>query len=192
MPLVKKIVYDYVLDEVLKNNTRSDMPDDFITQDGLNSAPNLQEFLDIVIEPVRNRIRRLPLSREEVTKTPFVVLPIMTYIIQFYEQVNIQLQENIQPAQSEELLEQTTEQPPAQTVELVHPQTQMLQPQRPRLFSLFPNPSFKWRFIKIDGQNLTTLFRDTRLQKEENETNFALTTRCFFNSFDFTALKIRR
>ncbi|KAI8061405.1 hypothetical protein BDF21DRAFT_455741 [Thamnidium elegans] len=191
MPLVKKVVYDYVLDEVLKNDTRSDMPEGFITQDGLNSAPNLQAFLNNIIQPVRNRAPRLPLSREEVTKNPFIVLSIMTYIIEFYEQVNIQLQENAQPEQSEELLEQTTEQPPAQTVELVRPQIQMRQPQRPRLFSLFPNPSLKWRFIKIDGQNLSTLFPDTRLQKEENETNFALATRCFFNSFDFTKLKIR-
>ncbi|KAI8073790.1 hypothetical protein BDF21DRAFT_475198, partial [Thamnidium elegans] len=191
MPLVKKIVYDYVLDEVLKNDTRSDMPEDFITQDGLNSAPNLQAFLNDIIQPVRNRAPRLPLSREEVTKNPFIVLSIMTYIIEFYEQVNIQLQENAQPEQSEELLEQTTEQPPAQTVELVRPQTRIRQPQRPRLFSLFPNPSLKWRFIKIDGQNLSTLFPDTRLQREENETNFALATRCFFNSFDFTKLKIR-
>ncbi|KAI8080605.1 hypothetical protein BDF21DRAFT_419346 [Thamnidium elegans] len=166
MPLVKKVVYDYVLDEALKNDTRSDMPEDFITQDGLNSAPNLQAFLNDIIQPV--------------TKNPFIVLSIMTYIIEFYEQVNIQLQENMQPEQSEELLEQTIEQPPAQTVEL-----------RPRLFSLFPNPSLKWRFIKIDGQNLSTLFPDTRLQREENETNFALATRCFFNSFDFTKLKIR-
>ncbi|KAI8062966.1 hypothetical protein BDF21DRAFT_402712 [Thamnidium elegans] len=191
MPLVKKIVYDYVLDEVLKNDTRSDMPEDFITQDGLNSAPNLQAFLNDIIQPVRNRAPRLPLSREEVTKNPFIVLSIMTYIIEFYEQVNIQLQENAQPEQSEELLEQTTEQPLAQTVELVRPQTRMRQPQRPRLFSLFPNPSLKWRFIKIDGQNLSTLFLDTRLQREENETNFAFATRCFFNSFDFTKLKIR-
>ncbi|KAI8087419.1 hypothetical protein BDF21DRAFT_461044 [Thamnidium elegans] len=105
------VVYDYVLDEVLKNDTRSDMPEDFITQDGLNSAPNLQAFLNDIIQPVRNRAPRLK--------------------------------------------------------------------------------RLKWRFIKIDGQNLSTLFPDTRLQKEENETNFALATRCFFNSFDFTKLKIR-
>ncbi|KAI8072094.1 hypothetical protein BDF21DRAFT_424859 [Thamnidium elegans] len=184
MPLVKKIVYDYVLDEVLKNDTRSDMPEDFITQDGLNSAPNLQAFLNDIIQPVRKQSPRLPLSREEVTKNPFIVLSIMTYIIEFYEQVNIQLQENAQPEQSEELLEQTTEQPPAQTVELVRPQTQMRQPQRPRLFSLFPKSLvLNGGFIKIDGQNL--------LQREENETNFALATRCFFSSFDFTKLKIR-
>ncbi|KAG2228747.1 hypothetical protein INT48_009348 [Thamnidium elegans] len=111
MPLVKKVVYDYVLDEVLKNDTRSDMLEDFITQDGLNSAPNLQAFLNDIIQPVRNRAPRLPLSREGVTKNPFIVLSIMTYIIEFYERVNIQLQENAQPEQSEELLEQTTDNP---------------------------------------------------------------------------------
>ncbi|GAA5806707.1 hypothetical protein MFLAVUS_000055 [Mucor flavus] len=161
MPLVNKVVYGYILDEVLKNDTRSDMPEDFITQDVLNSASNLQAFLNNIIQPVRNRVHRLPLSREE---------------------------ENAQPAPTD----QTTEQPPAQTGELARPQpAQIRQPRRPRLFSLFPSPSFKWRFIKVDGQNLSTLFPDTRLLKEENEANFAFSTRCFFNSFDFTELKIR-
>jgi hypothetical protein len=77
MPFVKKVVYDYVLDEVLKNDTRSDMPEDFIAQDGLNSAPNLQAFLSSIIQPVRNRAHRLSLSREEVTKNPFIVLSII-------------------------------------------------------------------------------------------------------------------
>ncbi|KAI7899332.1 uncharacterized protein BX663DRAFT_554972 [Cokeromyces recurvatus] len=172
MPLVNKVVYDYVLDEVLKNDTRLGMLEGFITQDGLNSAPNLQAFLNNIIQPVRNRIHRLPLSREEVIENPFI--------------------ENAQPTRAEEPLEQPTEQPPAQTVELVYPQTQTRQSQRPHLFSLFPNPSLKWQFIKNDGQNLSTLFPDTRLQKEENETNFALATCCFFNSFDFTKLEIRK
>ncbi|GAA5807494.1 hypothetical protein MFLAVUS_000857 [Mucor flavus] len=56
-PLVSKVVYGYVLDEVLQNDTRSDMPEDFITQDVLNSAPNLQAFLNNIIQPVRNRLK---------------------------------------------------------------------------------------------------------------------------------------
>lgn len=81
MPLVNKVEYGYVLDEALKNDTRSDMPEDFITQDVLNSAPNLQAFLNNIIQPVRNRVHRLPLSREEVTENPFVVLSVMSYIL---------------------------------------------------------------------------------------------------------------
>ncbi|GAA5813666.1 hypothetical protein MFLAVUS_007152 [Mucor flavus] len=125
------------------------------------TAPKLQAFLNNIIQPVRNRVHRLPLSREEVTKNPFVVLSVMSYTRQFYELINIQLQENTQPAPIDQSTEQPPEQPPAQTGELV------------------------------DGQKLSTLFPDTRLQKEENEANFAFSTRCFFNSFDFTKLKIR-
>lgn len=202
MPLVKKLVYGYALDEVLKNVARSDMPENFITQDDLNSAPNLQTFLNGMIQPVRNRIPHFPLSREEVTKNPFTVLAMMNHILQFYEQVNIQLQQHLQPQQLPQQLpeqlaqpiqtEQPLEQLPAQAVQLVRPQEQPRQPQQPRLFSLFPNPSFKWRFVKVDGQNLFTLFPDTRLQKEENETYFAFAARCFFNSFNFIKLNIKR
>ncbi|KAK4518852.1 uncharacterized protein ATC70_009076 [Mucor velutinosus] len=138
MPLVNKIVYGYALeDEVLENDTRSNMPEDFITENVLDSAPNLQAFLNDIIQPVRNSAHRLPLSREEVTKNPFIAPSVMSYILQFYEQVNIQLQKNAQPA--------TTEQPSAQTGELVRPQpAQIRHPRRPRLFSLFPtSPSFK-------------------------------------------------
>jgi cell envelope opacity-associated protein A len=187
------------LDEVLKNAARSDMPENFITQHELNSAPNLQTFLNDIIQPVRNRILHFPLSREEVTKNPFTALAMVNHILQFYEQVNIQLQQHVQPQQRPEQLqeqlaqpiqtEQPLEQLPAQAVQLVRPQEQTRQPQQPRLFSLFPNPSFKWRIVKVDGHNLFTLFPDTHLQEEENETNFAFAARCFFNSFNFTKLK---
>lgn len=205
MPLVKKLVYIYALDEVLQNVARSDMPADFITQDTVDSAPNLQIFLNEIIQPIRNRIPHFPLSRGEVTKNPFSVLAMMNYILQFYEQVNIQLQQPIQTQEPQEQLSEQSVQPiqtpepqeqlPVQavrTVQLVRPREQIRRPQQPRLFALFPNPSLKWRFIKVDGENLSTLFPDTRLPKEENETNFAFSMRRFYNSFNFMKLGIRR
>ncbi|CEG82634.1 hypothetical protein RMATCC62417_16680 [Rhizopus microsporus] len=148
MPLVKKLVYDYALDEVLKKAARLDMPENFITHD-LNSAPNLQIFLNDMIQPVRNRIPHFPLSREEVTKK---VVHGFSHD-ESHSPVNIQLQQHVQPQQLPEQLpeqlaqpiqtEQPLEQLPAQAVQLVRPQEQTRQLQRPRLFSLFPNPSFK-------------------------------------------------
>ncbi|ORE09843.1 hypothetical protein BCV72DRAFT_317339 [Rhizopus microsporus var. microsporus] len=144
MPLVKKLVYGYALDEVLKNATISDMPENFITQYDLNSAPNLQTFLNDVIQLVRNRMPHFPLSRE-VTKNPFTVLAMMNHIHQFYEQANIQLQQHVQPQQLPEHLaqpiqiEQPLEQLPAQAVQLVCPQEQTWWSQQPRLFSLLSN-----------------------------------------------------
>lgn len=41
----------------------------FITQDIADSAPNLQIFLNEIIQPIRNRIPHFPFSRE-VTKDP--------------------------------------------------------------------------------------------------------------------------
>ncbi|CEG74723.1 hypothetical protein RMATCC62417_09885 [Rhizopus microsporus] len=104
MTLLKKLVYGYALDEVLKNAARSDMPENFITQDDLNSAPNLQTFLNDMIQSVRNRTPHFPLSREEVSKNLFTVLTMINHILQFYQQVDIQLQLHVQPQQLPEQL----------------------------------------------------------------------------------------
>ncbi|KAI8097817.1 uncharacterized protein B0P05DRAFT_461116, partial [Gilbertella persicaria] len=62
--------------------------------------------------------------------------------------------------------------------------------QRPRLFSLFPNPSSKWRFTKIDRENIDVLFHEAKIPKENDESQFSLAARRFFDLFDFTKLKI--
>ncbi|KAI8079100.1 uncharacterized protein B0P05DRAFT_637594 [Gilbertella persicaria] len=62
--------------------------------------------------------------------------------------------------------------------------------QRTRLFSLFPNPSSKWRFIKIDRENVDVLFHEAKIPKENNESQFSLAARRFFDLFDFTKSKI--
>lgn len=154
MPTIKKIVYGYILDEILKNDTRSDLPEGFLPQD----VPDLQQFLNSEIQPIKNRIPNLPCSKEAVSNDPLSVFSVMKHILLYYE--------SIRPTQPE-------------------------QPQ-PRLFSLFPNPSTKWRFIKIDRENIDVLFHEARIQKENNESQFSLTTRRFFHIFDFKKLKINR
>ncbi|KAI8078020.1 uncharacterized protein B0P05DRAFT_492017, partial [Gilbertella persicaria] len=64
--------------------------------------------------------------------------------------------------------------------------------QRPRLFSLFQNPSSKWRFIKIDRKDIDVLFHEAKIPKENNESQFSLAAQRFFDLFDFTKLKIHR
>lgn len=159
MPPLKKIVYEYILPEVLDNSVRSNIPENFIHEGDLNNAPNLQQYLNGVIQPIRSRVQHIPLSREYVTETnPFIVMNLMKYILQQYEG---------------EYLERSEE-------------------NKPRLFPLFPSPSLKWRFIKIDGQNIATLFPDSRIPAERNESNFSLTVRRFYETFKFNKLSIRR
>lgn len=222
MTVVKKIVYGYMLDEALMNDTRADMPEDFVAQGDLDSTLNIQTFLNNTIQSIRNRAPKIPLSKEVVTKNPFSVLSMMNYILQFYEQVNRRIQDSLQISENssvqaqdqpqeqsvnqpldqlgeqlggrldehpaDQLQDQPVNQPAEQPTE--HPVEQR-QPHRPRMFSLFPNPSLKWRFVKIDDQNLSTVFADTKLQKAQNESKFDFATRRFYFAFDFTKLRIK-
>ncbi|KAI7896149.1 uncharacterized protein EV154DRAFT_535887 [Mucor mucedo] len=54
----------------------------------------------------------------------------------------------------------------------------------PGLFSLFPNPSLHWRFVKIDSQNLTGVFPTASMERLEEETVFEYTQRYFFAHFN--------
>ncbi|GAA5810960.1 hypothetical protein MFLAVUS_004388 [Mucor flavus] len=61
----------------------------------------------------------------------------------------------------------------------------------PRRFSLFPNPTLHWRFIKIDAQNLTGIFSDAKQKKQANESSFDHQQRCFYQMFAFKRLGIQ-
>lgn len=137
MRTVKNLVYDYILDEIFTNQERTNIPENIISIEEFEALPDLQATLDTLIQPIINRSPRVPVTRVEVTKDPFMILTILRYILEYYE--NLDLSE---------------------------------QSQQPRLFSLFPNPSLKWRFIKIDGNNLNVLFPDTRLPRLDNETRY--------------------
>ncbi|KAI8991921.1 hypothetical protein BDF20DRAFT_76332 [Mycotypha africana] len=55
---------------------------------------------------------------------------------------------------------------------------------------MFPNPSMKWRFKKLDSQNLHHFFPYDRLTKLDYETEIDYISRCFFRYFNFTIFKI--
>ncbi|ORE01191.1 hypothetical protein BCV72DRAFT_82419 [Rhizopus microsporus var. microsporus] len=149
MSVVKKLVYNYIFHEVLTNIARSDMPEDFLAQDTLNLVPSLQVHIDRIIQPIKNRLQQPPLNKEIITANPFTVLNVMAFILDLYEQKNVQAQRQ-------------------------QPEQQRQRRPQPRLFSLFPNSSYKWRFIKLDGENLNTIFRDTRLLRQYGGINKSL------------------
>lgn len=49
-----------------------------------------------------------------------------------------------------------------------------------RLFNLSPNPGMKWRFVKIDSQNLIGIFGRNTLQKQAEKRPFDFTQRSFW------------
>jgi len=187
MLIVKKLVYNYIFDEVLTKIARSDMQDDFLDQDTLNLAPNLQAYIDRIIQPIRNRLPQLPLDKKTITANPFTVLNAMTFILDLYEQEIVQAQQQ-QPEQQQPEQQQPEQQQPEQQ----QPEQQRQRRVQSRLFSLFPNPSYKWRFIKLDGENLNTVFHDTQLPRQDNESSYHHNVRCFFEAFNFEKLDINR
>ncbi|KAI8984633.1 hypothetical protein BDF20DRAFT_911710 [Mycotypha africana] len=119
---------------------------------------------------LRNHLERKPLTKETVTERPQIMIPLFIYMMQVYER---QIMESLE--------ETTTRHLPQE-----EPQNRRLPPFVPRLLSLFPNPSHKWRFIKIDAQNLRHFFSREYLPQLTRETNVRYIARCFFRYFDFT------
>ncbi|KAI8073508.1 uncharacterized protein B0P05DRAFT_580265 [Gilbertella persicaria] len=208
MPEVKHIVYNHVMETLFSSGPTN------ITAENIASSLNEQMkarvclSLNPLMLQIRNRLSATPLIRDVLNKAPFDILPALRYILENYESTIAKNQQSqIEVAQQEQ-----------QSVEAVVPLIQQrrrpkkkkkkkpkqrnsstennnskneLQPpkfQPPRLFSLFPNPGFKWRFIKVDGQSIAGIFGRSSPKKPE-ETVFNFAQRCFYDNFDFKNLK---
>lgn len=109
----------------------------------------------------------LPLTKESLNNEPFKILPALRYILNKYDAIY-----KAQAAQKDK--------------------ADSTKPPLPRRFSLFPNPSLHWRFIKIDAQNLTGIFPEAKQKKQANESSFDHQQRCFYQAFAFKKLGIQR
>ncbi|KAL7325713.1 hypothetical protein PS15p_208164 [Mucor circinelloides] len=108
----------------------------------------------------------LPLTKESLNNEPFKILPALRYILNKYDDIYM-----AQAAQKDK--------------------ADSTKPPLPRRFSLFPNPSLHWRFIKIDAQNLTGIFPVAKQKKQANESSFDHQQRCFYQAFAFKKLGIQ-
>ncbi|KAI8092428.1 uncharacterized protein B0P05DRAFT_577272 [Gilbertella persicaria] len=207
MPEVKYIVYNHVMETLFSSVPTT------ITAENIASSLNKRMkarvclFLNPLMLQIRNRLSATSLTRDVLNKALFDILPALIYILENYKSTIAKNQQSqIEVAQQEQ-----------QSVEAVVPLIQQrrrpkkkkkpkqrnsstennnskneFQPpkfQPPRLFSLFPNPGFKWRFIKVDGQSIAGIFWKGSLRKPE-ETVFNFAQRCFYDNFDFKKLKI--
>lgn len=128
---------------------------------------SLTSFLNPLILEVKNRISTLPLSKESLNNEPFKILSALRHILEKYDDIY-----NAQATQKDK--------------------TDSMKSLLPRRFSLFPNPTLHWRFIKIDAQNLTGIFPDAKQEKQANESSFDHHQRCFYQMFAFKRLDIQR
>lgn len=169
----------------------------------------LQKFLNPLIVEIKNRLPPAPITKATLNKALFDIMPVFRHILSKYEsmieankQVTTVVKLPVTSPQQFDLLQQTegsnqsrkrpkkkkssSKNKSSNTHE--HKEKRF---QPPRLFGLFPNPSLKWRFIKIDNQNLHGIF-GRRTRQVEEQTPFAFTQRSFFECFDFRKLKIKR
>lgn len=157
MPVVKNVVYGYLLAETFNNTLPSNLPTGLVPQELQQANPLLQGTLDGFVHEIRNRLPQRPISKAIVTANPLIVFNALQFILEFLE------------------TQQPGPLPPT--------------PKR-RLFSLFPNPSFKWRFLKIDGNNNDIFFPNTQSALMENEGRVDNILRRFYAAFNFEKLRI--
>ncbi|GAA5813805.1 hypothetical protein MFLAVUS_007292 [Mucor flavus] len=163
---IKNLVYNHVYDQVLTHSQPSSVSVDILALFDPDVASNLTSFLNPLILEVKNRMSTLLLTKESLNKEPFEILPALRYILNKYD--------DIYKAQAAQTDKADSTKPPL-----------------PRCFSLFPNPSLHWRFIKIDAQNLTGIFPEAKQKKQANEPFFDHQQRCFYQAFAFKKLGIQ-
>ncbi|GAA5816891.1 hypothetical protein MFLAVUS_010426 [Mucor flavus] len=78
MRTIKNLVYDYISDEIFINQVRKEIPENIISLEDFEAIPELQATLDTLIQPIKNRLPRVPVTRIEVIKNPFIILNILS------------------------------------------------------------------------------------------------------------------
>ncbi|KAG2209788.1 hypothetical protein INT47_001936 [Mucor saturninus] len=206
MSYIKSIVYGHIL-EILFNVQPSTLPENIGSSVNKETQDKIRKFLNPLIVEIKNRLPPAPITKATLNKAPFDIMPVFRHILSKYEsmieanqEVTTSIQLPLTLPQQSDLLQQTEDSNQSRKrpkkkkssiknkISNAHKDKEKrFQP--PRMFSLFPNPSFKWRFIKIDNQNLHGIF-GRRIRQVQEETPFSFAQRSFFECFDFRKLKI--
>lgn len=200
MPVVKHIVYELVLNVVFSPGPGAISADSISTSLNSEEQETICAFLNPLILEIKNRISSFPVTKETLNNAPFSIMPVFKHILEKYESLIAEAplpvpvsQLQIIPQEQSDETDQVNKRPrKKKKVRKNNNDNNDVKRdfQPPRLFSLFPNPSLHWRFIKIDSQNLTGIFPTASLERLEEETLFEYTQRSFFACFNFTKLNI--
>ncbi|KAI7892608.1 uncharacterized protein EV154DRAFT_504283, partial [Mucor mucedo] len=198
MPYIKSIVYGHIL-EILFNVQPSTLPENIGSSVNKETQHKIRTILNPLIVEIKNRLPPALITKATLNKAPFDIMPVFRHILSKYEsmieakqEVTTSIQLPLTLPQQSDLLQQTEDSNQSRKrpkkkessiknkISNAHKDKEKrLQP--PRLFSLFPNPSLKWRFIKIDNQNLhAKSLRPSKLafnwSMKENPTTESLST----------------
>jgi hypothetical protein len=155
-------------------------------------------FIGPLILEVKNCLPSYSISKASLNKAPFDTMPALRHILLKYESlITDNSAPHTQPEPSHTQFETSENVAPSNRRRKKKTKRRRKQSKNekkfvpPRLFGLFPNPGLQWRFVKVDGQNLKSIFRSITLNQEQDETLFSYTQRCFFNQFDIGKLRIK-
>ncbi|KAI9244602.1 hypothetical protein EDC94DRAFT_699736 [Helicostylum pulchrum] len=141
--VIKYLVYEHVLDQTLSSNPA---------------------FINPLIVELKNRLPSFSITKASQNKDPFGILPALRHILSKYESLiaenSITQMHNSQPRPSQNTSNSSNIKKGKDKQKFVPP----------RLFSLFPNPGLRWRFVKIDSQNVTGTLRRQRREQESKNT----------------------
>ncbi|KAI7902028.1 uncharacterized protein BX663DRAFT_531442 [Cokeromyces recurvatus] len=192
--IIKHIVFKHVSDAVVSHEVQPAMDGNITLSLNEEAQGNICALLKPSILEIRNRLPSFPMTKETLNKVPFSIMPALRYILVKYEAL-IEGNPKLQPV----LLEHSEQTNPSNRK---RPKKKKVKKNKktskdnekkfvtPRLFSLFLKPSLRWRFIKIDSQNLDGIFPGAFLEKQDKEIPFQQIQRCFFAYFDFLKTNI--
>lgn len=201
MATIKYIVYEHVLDVVFSVGPANITADDIASSLSEEIKVKIRAFVNPLISELKNRLPSLPLTKATLNNAPFDIMPLLRHILMKYESLieqNPQIQPHLisqsQPISQPQPLFQDKRRPKKKkkTKSGKKKKSQERKFTPPRLFCLFPEPSLRWKFIKIDGQNLTGVFPEAKLPNQREKPNYDLTLRTFLTFFNFAKLNIHR
>ncbi|GAA5812996.1 hypothetical protein MFLAVUS_006462 [Mucor flavus] len=191
---VKYLVYQFIFDGVFSSQpTTVEVPDDTVPPTEQDDKHKIQGLIANSTLEIRNRLPSFPVTKETLNKAPFDIMLALRHMLSKYEDLiaknpNPQTQESEQ--KPHEKSNTKTKKQKGKNPEAKKQTEKKFIP--PRVFSLFPSPGLRWRFIKIDSQNLKSIFPDVAPKQNHNETLYEYTLRCFYECFNFGKLKIKR
>ncbi|GAA5812653.1 hypothetical protein MFLAVUS_006110 [Mucor flavus] len=169
--------FPFILDGVFSSQpTTVEVPDDILPPTEQDDKHKIQGLIANLTLEIRNRLPSFPVTKETLNKAPFDIMPASRHMLSKYENLiaknpNPQTQESEQKPHKKSNTK--TKKQKGKNPEVKKQTEKKFTP--PRVFSLFPNPGLRWRFIKIDSQNLKSIFPDVAPKRNHNETLYEYT-----------------
>ncbi|CAO3704046.1 unnamed protein product [Rhizopus stolonifer] len=83
--IIKDLVYEHVLDQVLPSNPAKAIADNILTSLNQEIKDTLQAFISPLIVKLKNRLPSFSIAKASLNTDPFGILPVLRHILLKYE-----------------------------------------------------------------------------------------------------------